>query len=106
MPSATRVAKNESLFREVNERIAEIAERFDVEQRQNFVCECSRVGCSAMIALTLAEYGFVREDDVRFAVAPAHIDPEHETLVLRREHYWVIEKDGLAGEIAETEADD
>ena len=106
MPSATRVAKNESLFREVNERIAEVAEGFAIEQTQHFVCECSRIGCSKAIELTLAEYAAVREDDRRFAVARGHLDPEHESVVLRRERYWVIEKDGLAGAIAEAEVDD
>jgi hypothetical protein len=47
----------------------------------------------------------VREDDARFAVAPGHVDQEHETVVLRRERYWVIEKGGLAGKIADGEAD-
>ena len=105
VPTATRVAKNESLFREVNERIAEVAEGFENEQTQNFVCECSRLGCSKAIELSLAEYAAVREHDRRFAVAPGHLDPEHESVVLRRERFWVIEKDGLAGEVAEEEAE-
>jgi hypothetical protein len=35
-----RLAKTESLFRDVNERIAESAQRFDAEDAA-FVCECA-----------------------------------------------------------------
>jgi hypothetical protein len=34
-----RIAEIESLFRDVNEHIAETAERFDAD-RANFYCEC------------------------------------------------------------------
>jgi hypothetical protein len=84
----------------VNERIAELADRFLVEQEQDFVCECSRVGCSEPIALTLLEYAAVREVETQFAVAPGHVEPELETLILRRDRYWIVEKNGRAGEIA------
>ena len=100
MPQAARVARNESVFRDVNERIAELAEGYVVEHEQDFVCECSRVGCSEPIALTLLEYAAVREVETQFAVAPGHVEPEFETVVFRRERYWVIEKGGLAGEVA------
>jgi hypothetical protein len=105
MPSATRVAKNESLFREVNERISSVAEGFASggEQTQQFVCECSRLGCIEPIELTLEEYAAVRATDVRFAVAQGHFDPAHEEVVLRKERYWVVEKDGVAGEVAAEE---
>ena len=93
MPTATRVAKNESLFREVNERINAIADTFLTgrDDVQRFVCECSRTGCSAPIELTLGEYAIVRARDVSFAVSPGHTDPEHEHVVLRTDRYWIIE---------------
>ena len=103
MPQEARIARNESLFREVNERIAELADQFLVEQEQDFVCECSRVGCSEPITLRLLEYAAVREFETRFAVAPGHIEPEIETVVLRRARYWVVEKDRLAGQVAAAE---
>jgi hypothetical protein len=106
VPTATRVAKNESLFREVNERIRGLADTFLVgrDDRQRFVCECSRNGCSESVELTLEEYADVRASDVRFVVCPDHVDPEHERVVLKTERYWVVEKDGLAGRIAAKEA--
>jgi hypothetical protein len=107
VPTAARVAKNESLFREVNERIRDLSDRFadGADVRQRFVCECSRTGCSDPIELDLKEYEAVRRSDKRFAVAPGHTEPEHEHVVLETDRYWVIEKDGAAGEIADEEAD-
>ena len=108
MPTATRVAKNESLFREVNERIKSLADTFLVGRgdRQRFVCECSSTGCSGSVELTLGEYADVRSSDTRFAVAPGHVTPNHERVVLKTERYWVVEKDGLAGVVASEEAPD
>jgi hypothetical protein len=106
VPTATRVAKNESLFREVNERIKGLADTFLVgrDDRQRFVCECSRNGCSDSVELTLEEYAYVRGSDVRFAVCPGHVDSEHERVVLETDRYWVVEKDGVAGIVAAAEA--
>ena len=108
MPSAGRVAKNEGLFREVNERILELEERFGerepAESRLGFVCECSRSECTSRIELTTDEYREVRRKPTRFVVAPGHVDPDHERVVDERERYAVVEKFGLAGSIAEDDA--
>jgi hypothetical protein len=56
------------------------------------------------VELTLQEYAHVRANDARFAVAPDHVTPAHEHVVLKTERYWVVEKDGLAGVIAAEEA--
>ena len=50
-----RSARTESLFRDVNERIAETAERFDSEEA-HFVCECDEPDCSTGVLLTVDEY--------------------------------------------------
>jgi hypothetical protein len=44
----------------------------------------------------------LRADGTRFAVAPdeAHVFPEVEHVVERNERYWVVEKVGVAGELA------
>ena len=45
-----RLAGNEALFREVNERVAEVATKFiEVEvqtEKVDFTCECGRADCS------------------------------------------------------------
>jgi hypothetical protein len=53
------IARNEALFREVNERIAESAERFDSE-RAEFVCECADQEGTERVEATLVEYERVR----------------------------------------------
>ena len=50
-----RRATTEALFRDVNERIAESAERFDAEET-DFVCECADANCTHRVSASLAEY--------------------------------------------------
>src|SRR5207248_5026775 len=50
-----RIARNEALFREVNERIAESAQRFE-SHRAEFVCECADQDCTERVEATLDEY--------------------------------------------------
>jgi hypothetical protein len=100
-----RLAKNEALFREVNERVAEVAANFiDVETRSDpveFTCECGRADCAERIVMTMLEYEAVRALPTRFAVVPAHEQPEVETIVERHPSYVVVEKqDGDAQKVA------
>ena len=87
-----RVARTESLFREVNERIAETAERFEAGEAQ-FVCECHDPGCTARITAELGEYEHVRADGTRFMVASGHGDERIEQVVRERDGFEVVEKD-------------
>lgn len=104
MPNAARAAKNESVFREVNERIRELEEGFGVEEKASFVCECSHPGCTAAVSATLDEYRAVRARPRRFIVARGHVNPDLERIVTQTDRFTVIEKIGPAGEIAEQEA--
>lgn len=89
---AERVARTESLFREVNERIAEAARRFDADDAE-FVCECADPACTTRITATLAEYEQVREDGATFLLAPGHVDRRAETVAERELDHEVVEKD-------------
>jgi hypothetical protein len=104
MPSAARAAKNESVFREVNERIRELEEGFGAEEKASFVCECSSPGCTLAVSATLDEYRTVRAEPRRFLVARGHVNPDLERIVTQTDRYSVIEKIGVAGDIAEEEA--
>jgi hypothetical protein len=100
-----RLGANEALFREVNERVAEVAERFIAgetgDSRFNFNCECGDRGCTEQIALTVGEYEAVRVEATRFAVVPGHEEPDIERVVERYPSYLVVEKqDPDAEEIA------
>lgn len=100
------MAKNEDLFREVNDRIQSLSEGFsgDASEAVTFVCECSDAGCRAPVDLTLAEYARVRAHARWFVVAPGHVAPDHEHVARETARYVVVEKDGAAGEVAEDEA--
>jgi hypothetical protein len=86
-----RRATTEALFRDVNERIAESAERFDAEETE-FVCECSDTNCTHRISATLVEYEEVREDPTTFLVVPGHEETDIERVVSDRGGFRIVEK--------------
>ena len=86
-----RIATTESLFRDVNERIAETAERFGSDDAV-FVCECADAGCDERIPAQLDEYELVRADGVRFLVAPGHEERDYERVLYGHGDFQVIEK--------------
>jgi hypothetical protein len=99
-----RLGANEALFREVNERVAEVAEQFlagETPAAINFSCECADGGCVETIAMTVDEYEAVRAKATQFAVVPGHVVPDIERIVERHATYFVIEKqDPDAKEVA------
>jgi hypothetical protein len=84
-------ARTEALFRDVNERIAESAERFDADFTE-FMCECADPACTERVEASLEQYEDVREDGATFLVAPGHEDPVIERVVERHRRFNVIEK--------------
>jgi hypothetical protein len=86
-----RKAQTESLFRDVNERIAESSERFDVEMAE-FVCECADPNCTHRIQTSLEHYDEVRGEATHFLLVPGHEDPEIERVVERHARHAVVEK--------------
>jgi hypothetical protein len=96
-----RLAKNEAVFRTVNESIGEQASRFGGLDQYEFICECATAGCFERVALTRAEYESVRQDGKRFFVVPGHQDIQVEFVVETHPTFLVVEKDGPAGEVAE-----
>ena len=91
-----RLAGNEALFREVNERVAEVATHFvEVEtsaEQINFACECGRATCAEPISMTMVEYEAIRAESTHFAVVPEHEQPEIEVVIERHPTYFVVEK--------------
>jgi hypothetical protein len=99
-----RLAQNEALYREVNERIREQARsQLEPDERHpyEFLCECSNIDCNLLLEFTLAEYEAVRANPRRFVVAPGHHLPEIERVAVRGDAYWVVEKGDEAGEYVE-----
>lgn len=96
-----RLAKNQVIFRTVNEAIEQKALQLGGLDEYEFICECSTADCFERISLTLTEYEHIRRAGVRFVVAPGHEDIEVELVVGTRGSYSIVEKDGSAGIVAE-----
>jgi hypothetical protein len=84
-------ARTEALFRDVNERIAESAVRFEAGATQ-FVCECADPSCAHRLEVTLDEYEDVRSDGATFMLAPGHEHADIERVIEKRGRFWVVEK--------------
>ena len=88
-----RIGLNEAVFREVNERIEEVAETFDVQsQALDLICECGDAKCVQPLSMTRAEYEHIRSDPQTFAVHPGHEIPDVEEVVERRKGYFIVRK--------------
>ena len=94
-----RIAKTQSLFRDVNERIAESADGVGLPQA-DLVCECADPECGHRIEAPLDDYERARSDGALFVVAPEHHVPEHEEVVESRPGYRIVEKLRGVGAVA------
>ncbi len=96
-----RLAKNEVVFRALNENIDEAASQFGGQDHlYEFICECSTRECFELLSLTLQEYEHVRADGARFVLAAGHEDIEVELVVEVHEGFIIVEKYGTAGIVA------
>jgi hypothetical protein len=108
--SLERLARNQTLFREVNERIeylAEVNERigYDAERATSeFVCECSNPECIETIELHLKAYERIRSNPTWFLVKTDHDISQIERVVSRDDGYAVVEKLILEEYMQETDA--
>jgi len=97
--SDERLAKNEILFREVNERLDDLATTWS--KTTDYLCECSETSCAEIIELTSDEYERVRSRATVFVVLPGHERPEIENVVEANERFMLVEKVVAVEEIIE-----
>jgi hypothetical protein len=96
-----RAARNQALFRDVNDRLEELADGSpSAADTIAFVCECSDIECSEQLEMTVAEYEEIRSDGNSFAVAPGHVAPDVERVERENHRYVVVAKLGEAAAIA------
>ncbi len=100
-----RFAKNEVVFRDVNERIEKMAvahvQALRSRRDLGFLCECSNVDCTLRLQLTLSDYERARGDATQFVVALGHEVPEIEEVVFVGDDYQLVRKQGAAAALAE-----
>lgn len=85
-----RLARNEVLFREVNERIEEVASTED--GMFEFLCECGLTECTEVVRMTAAEYEGVRADPTTFALVRGHEIEDIEDVVSETDRFNVVRK--------------
>ncbi|HEY2354938.1 MAG TPA: hypothetical protein VGH79_08600 [Gaiellaceae bacterium] len=97
-----RAARNEALFREVNENIARLDKRLGTAYTAPaFICECANDSCTDHVPVDEETYRRVREHPRRFIILPDHLEGTVEKVVETHPGYLVVEKTGDAGDIAE-----
>jgi hypothetical protein len=102
-----RIAKNEVIFRRVNEQIEQVNQAFgEVAGSMTLVCECGDAGCIEQIELTPEEYRRLRADPTMFAIRPDHEIHDVEDVVEKLDRYWIVKKhEGEPAEVARELAD-
>jgi hypothetical protein len=101
-PSASteaRIAFTEDFFRKINLAHAETA--FRDQPTANLQCECWQETCSERIALSAEDWAVVRSQGNRFVVAANHVAERFEAVLTTYPGFWMIEKFGEAGAIAD-----
>ncbi len=98
-----RIARNEALYRQVNERIQGLNQAFgSLTGDFAVVCECGDLACSDQIRVPPDAYGETRAHAAQFIVKPGHEEPDVETVVAREVDYLIVRKrPGLGRAIAE-----
>jgi hypothetical protein len=96
-----RAARNQAMFRAINERLTRDDPVSDLTGSHMIACECADPTCVQTIAISASQYEEVRREPRHFAVLPGHVYPDVETVVSESRTYVVVEKIGQAGEVSE-----
>jgi hypothetical protein len=106
-PRESRLAKNEAIFRDVNERVVVINEELGPDPRaadlvDGLICECSEPGCLERVGpLRTGQYEAVPNDPRLFMIAANHQAREVERVIDENAGYWIVEKlEGVLADVA------
>lgn len=95
-----RLAENEILFRDVNERLVAAAGGAGPSELL-LICECSNRACLAKFTMAAAEYEWLRQHPRRFVVLHGHEAPAVEDVVERHARFLIVEKHAATHELVE-----
>lgn len=102
----TEVARVQSLFRDVNERIRGLNEEFEpLAAAGEWFCECADPNCFERLEMTQEEYDAIRRHPDRFPVIPGHevLGAERVMQVVsRHSNYLVVETLDSQADVAGT----
>jgi hypothetical protein len=89
-----RRTRNQILFREVNNRVLDVADDFGIEDRADFLCECRDLECDETVPLTVEEYRSIRADATHFVTS--HLEPTVDKVIGQHDRFWIVQT--LTGE--------
>ncbi|HLW96673.1 MAG TPA: hypothetical protein VKS25_14955 [Solirubrobacteraceae bacterium] len=97
-----RIARNEAIFREINESIARGQWPGDPQEPIAFRCECGILSCNMLVEVAADDYERIRSDPRRFLLVRGHEITAVEDVVDddAAADYVVVEKIGEAGDVA------
>jgi len=97
-----RGARNQALFRAVNEKMLELNRVFGpLVGTFSIACECSRLDCVDLLEIPPDAYRAVRESPHTFAVCKDHVEEDVERVVSVHDGYAVVEVLGNGVAVAE-----
>jgi hypothetical protein len=104
-----RAARNQLLFRTVNENILKLGEVLKLGEsadatataRDRLVCECDRAECHKPISMSVEEFAAIDEKQNRFVVHRGHEAPDVEDVVAGYNGYLIVAKRGAAEEFVQ-----
>ena len=86
-----RLARNQSVYRDVNARTVQLSGGGD-ESSVQVVCECADKDCVETFPVSVQDYEAVRAQATRFLVRPGHVVAEVEDVVGEAGSYVVVDK--------------
>ncbi|TMM25960.1 MAG: hypothetical protein E6F94_07320 [Actinobacteria bacterium] len=89
--SLERLARNQALFREVNERLLELSDGFQDGSMQ-FVCECSNEDCTETVTMNHQAYESVRAHSTFFVIVSGHEILQVEKVIDSRDGWTIVQK--------------
>jgi hypothetical protein len=93
-----RMERNEAVFRTLNERARSVTQELTLEgvatepELSEYVCECADADCGARVLVRPYDYELARADPARFLVAPGHVVPDIERVILELDGALIVEK--------------
>jgi hypothetical protein len=91
MDREERIIENEKLFREVNERVADLQGSSSAPDPE-WVCECGDKTCFEKVAVPTADYEQIRAHGDWFVITPGHEKADIERIVRQNGEFVVVEK--------------
>ena len=91
MDRKERIIENEKLFREVNERVADLQANYSGPDPE-WVCECGDETCFEKVAVPIEDYQQVRAHGDWFMITPGHEKADIERIVRENGEFVVVEK--------------